>query len=193
MEAYALESSHGVFGESRNRFEGMVSWLDSQEAAELTHGELEAELQLRGRELLRQLTQDHLDRRARRERRLVEVVGADGVGRSSAETGRVRGLSTVFGPVTVRWVTLMRPQALRPATARAAARATPKLATRLSRGEKRHRKRMAEVGSVYDATPVPRTAQDILSGADRPPRKRPTARGKWLVASVTADTDEVIG
>jgi len=51
---------------------------------------------------------------------------------------------------------VMRPDALRPATGKAAAKATPKLATRLSKAEKRHRKRMAEVGSVDDATPVPR-------------------------------------
>jgi hypothetical protein len=48
----------------------------------------------------------------------------------------------------------MRPDALRKATAAAAAVANPKLATRLSKGEKRNRKRMAEVGTVYDATPA---------------------------------------
>lgn len=37
----------------------------------------------------------------------------------------------------------MRPNALRPATAKAAATTNPKLATRLSKGEKRNRKRMA--------------------------------------------------
>ena len=42
---------------------------------------------------------------------------------------------------------VMRPDALRPATAKAAGRATAKLATRLSKGEKRNRKRMAEVGA----------------------------------------------
>ena len=39
---------------------------------------------------------------------------------------------------------VMRPDALRPATEKAAAAATPKLKTRLSKGEKRTRKRMAE-------------------------------------------------
>ena len=38
---------------------------------------------------------------------------------------------------------VVRPDALRPATAKAAGQATAKLATRLSRGEKRNRKRMA--------------------------------------------------
>src|SRR5664280_1867019 len=63
----------------------------------------------------------------------------------------------------------MRPEALRPATARAAAKTSPKPATRLSKGEKRNRKRMAELGAVYDAAPVVRTPVDILSdcGANR--------------------------
>ena len=51
---------------------------------------------------------------------------------------------------------VMRPGSLRPATAKAAASSNPKLATRLSKGEKRGRKRMAEVGAVYDLTPVSR-------------------------------------
>ena len=52
---------------------------------------------------------------------------------------------------------VMRPDSLREQTAKAAAAATNKLATRLSKGEKRNRKRMAEVGAVYDVAPVPRT------------------------------------
>ena len=51
---------------------------------------------------------------------------------------------------------VMRPEALREATRRAAAKSEHKLATRLSRGEKANRKRMAEVGCVYDIEPVPR-------------------------------------
>jgi hypothetical protein len=90
---------------------------------------------------------------------------------------------------------IMRPQALRPATAAAAARARPKLATRLSRGEKRQRKRMAEVGGVYDATPVPRSPADILTPPGRPRSgpAGPRAHGKWLTASITTAPAEVIG
>ncbi len=50
---------------------------------------------------------------------------------------------------------VMRPDALRPATARAAAAARQKLATRLSPGEKHGRKRMAELAAVYDAILLP--------------------------------------
>ncbi len=81
---------------------------------------------------------------------------------------------------------VMRPQALRPATAKAAT--SRKLVTHLSKGEQRHRKRLAEVGCVYDCAPVPRTPGDILPAPDQPNppgHSGPRARGKWLVASVT--------
>jgi hypothetical protein len=91
---------------------------------------------------------------------------------------------------------VMRPDALRAATAQAAARSTTKLATRLSKGEKRNRKRMAEVGGVYDAEPVPRAPDDILpdSRTSEPPAARPAphARNKWLIASVEEDAAAVV-
>ena len=102
---------------------------------------------------------------------------------------------------------VMLPGALRPATAKAAAAAQNKLATRLSPGEKNGRKRMAELACVYDAVPVPRAPEDIISTpaqkrrnkkaqAARPigkakPRE-PQAQGKWLTASVTDDIPAVI-
>jgi hypothetical protein len=52
---------------------------------------------------------------------------------------------------------VMLPGALRPATAKAAAAAEGKLATRLSPGEKNGRKRMAELACVYDAAPGQRS------------------------------------
>lgn len=55
----------------------------------------------------------------------------------------------------------MRPEALRPKTRKAAATSRTKLATRLTRGEVRHRKRMAEIGAIYDITPRPRAPADI--------------------------------
>jgi hypothetical protein len=90
---------------------------------------------------------------------------------------------------------VMRPDALRPATAKAAASTSRKLATRLSPGEKHGRKRMAELACVYDAAPVPRTPADVITapGQDRPQRRRgPVAAGKWLTASVAEDIPAVI-
>ncbi|MDQ6797235.1 MAG: ISKra4 family transposase [Actinomycetota bacterium] len=90
---------------------------------------------------------------------------------------------------------VMRPGALRPATAKAAATAVPKLATRLSKGEKANRKRMATVGAVYDLTPIPRAPADILArggGTSAPPAPAPVAKGKWLMASVENDAATVV-
>ena len=90
---------------------------------------------------------------------------------------------------------VMRPEALRPATAKVAAAAKNKLATRLSPGEKTGRKRMAELAAVYDCQPASRTAGDIITapGKQRPARPpRPKTTGKWLTASVTSDIAAVI-
>jgi len=90
---------------------------------------------------------------------------------------------------------VMRPDALRAPTQRQAQRSKHKLATRLSRGEKRNRKRIAEVGAVYEIKPVPRTAGDILR-ASNPDEDRvtqaPVAEQKWLTASVSSDAASVI-
>jgi hypothetical protein len=89
---------------------------------------------------------------------------------------------------------VMRPEALREATAKAARTAGHKLATRLSPGEKQGRKRMAELAGVYDATPTPRAPGDVISrpGQSRTGKAGPHARGKWLAASITDDIPAVI-
>jgi hypothetical protein len=85
---------------------------------------------------------------------------------------------------------MVRPGELRPRAQRLAAKAVPRQDGRLSRGEVRTRKRMAEVGAVFDLTPVPRTAHDILGPGPR--RPGPRAAGKWLTASVAADAADVV-
>jgi hypothetical protein len=91
---------------------------------------------------------------------------------------------------------VMRPQALRPATARAAAR-QGRMRTRLAPGEKSCRKRMATLACVYDAEPSPRRPHDIIAPpggrhGHRPLRPRPRATAKWLAGSVRHDPAEVI-
>lgn len=89
---------------------------------------------------------------------------------------------------------VMRPEALREATRRAAASRGHKLTTRLSKGEKANRKRMATVGCVYDVDPVVRTPADVLCrpGDEQPAAASPRARGKWVTASVIDDTATVV-
>jgi hypothetical protein len=280
-----------AFGGSRACFEEIVSWLEGTDAPCLTHGELEDDLDHRGRELLRLLLQDHLDLRARREQR-AEVIDGDGVSHGSVEAGHRRTLVTVFGAVTVDRLAyrhhgrpnlhpadgllnlpgerhshglrrlaaieasrgsfqdaveaiergtgvsvgkrqteqltaraaadvedfyasrrqvpardddvlvisadgkgiVMRPASLRPATAAKAAAATTKLETRLSKGEKRNRKRLAEVGAVYDLSPRPRSPTDIMNTEDDDGQPIPAseAKNKWLTASVLDDAAEVV-
>ena len=292
MNGQAVAAEPEGFAGARERFQRILGWLDGDSSTGLDHAELERQLDVEGRELLRQLLQDHVDLRAIREGR-VEVRDADGSRRTRVETGHTRGLGTIFGEVTVtrrayrepgranlhpadaalnlpiekyshglrhlaaiesargsfdgaveaidrstgqhlgkRQVedlasraavdfdafylqrqapsgevgdvqvlscdgkgVVMRPGALRPATAKAAANTNPRLATRLSKGEKRGRKRMAEVGAVYDITPVARRPADILPGNDRQRRDTtpgPSARNKWLIASVVNDAATVV-
>src|SRR5260370_201769 len=56
---------------------------------------------------------------------------------------------------------VMRPGALRPATAKAAAR-QGRMRTRLAAGDKPNRKRMATLTCVYDTEPAPRRPHDII-------------------------------
>jgi hypothetical protein len=91
---------------------------------------------------------------------------------------------------------VMRPGALRAATAKAAAR-LGKMRTRLTAGEKPNRKRMAALVTVYDAEPARRRPHDVIAppggrhGA-RAPRPGPKARAKWLAGSVRRGPAEVI-
>jgi hypothetical protein len=305
MQEYVPVPGDDAFTQARECYAGLENWLASQDAAGLQHAELEEQVGVRGREVLRLLFQGHLDLLAGREVRRHDVTGEDGVLRTRAEKGRERPLATKFGQVTVSRIAyrapgapnvhpldaalnlpeekhshglrklaaveavrgshegaaaavsratgvkigkrqveglvlraargvdgfcgdrrpdpapddralvltfdgkgiVMRPDALRPATAKAAAAAEGKLATRLSPGEKHGRKRMAELACVYDAVPVPRTPEDVISTPAQKRRKKkaqaakpegkgkprePQAKGKWLTASVTSDIPAVI-
>lgn len=86
---------------------------------------------------------------------------------------------------------VMRPEDLREATRKAAERARPKLKTRLSPGEKRQRKRMATVASVYTVAPYARRPEAVMSpNADEQPR--PTVHNKRVWASVAREAEAVI-
>jgi hypothetical protein len=90
-----------AFAASRGKFESLVGFLDGVDAAGLSHAELEEQLDVHGRELLRCLLDDHLALRAVREPRLEQVTGDEGVLRSRVEHGHARALETVFGTVSV--------------------------------------------------------------------------------------------
>lgn len=91
---------------------------------------------------------------------------------------------------------VMRPSALREATAKAAAK-LGKMRTRLTAGEKPNRKRMACLVAVYDAEPAERRPHDVIAppggraGARRL-RPGPKALAKWLAGSVRNDPADMI-
>lgn len=90
---------------------------------------------------------------------------------------------------------VMREQDLRQATRKAAQREHHKLKSRLSRGEKRNRKRMATVATIYSLTAQPREAEQILaqSGQEEETKvKRPKPYHKRVWASVQKEPLEVI-
>jgi hypothetical protein len=116
MEPYAPILDAGPFAASANLFTALVTDLQGPEAAGLTASELEELLQERGRAVLWQVLQDHLDLRAAREEQTARqqrtpVVGADGITRNRVETGHHRQLATLFGTVRVTRCAWRRPGA----------------------------------------------------------------------------------
>jgi hypothetical protein len=92
---------------------------------------------------------------------------------------------------------VIRPEALRESTAKAAAmKGANTYKTRLASGEKNGRKRMAEIGALYDAEPVMRHVADILpSQAEREAGDRkqgPKAFNKYLTGSVEHPAADVV-
>ena len=108
MQGY-VPAQDGAFAESRKCFRELEDWTASEEAAGLQHAELEEQLDVRGRELLRRLFQDRLDLTAAHEERRHDVTGEDGVVRTRAERGRTRPLVTKFGQVIVSRIAYRSP------------------------------------------------------------------------------------
>ena len=117
-----------------------------------------------------------------------------------AEERRFDGAKT--GPINVvttdaKGVVVLK-RDLRNATRKAAEFKHNKLTKRLSRGEKKNRKRMAMVAAVYTIAAVVRKPEDVvrnLYGLEvvKPKPKRPRPEHKRVWASVTKPANEVIG
>lgn len=88
----------------------------------------------------------------------------------------------------------MRLHDLRAATRKAAETTPRRLHTRLAKGEKPNRKRMAQVAAVYTVERWPRTIEDVVHGLkdkeDRASRPRPTNKRVW--ASIEHTSERVI-
>ena len=89
---------------------------------------------------------------------------------------------------------VMRPNGLRECTKKAALK-SKKLNSRLSPGEKKDRKRMAQVAAVYTALPHHRTAEFIMKSQENESNIKPfkaPARNKRVWASVEREAEAVI-
>src|SRR5258708_39201533 len=102
MAIYDTTAPADPFARSRLRFESLVGDLSGGRAGQMTHDQLEELVEDQGRELKRQLLQDHLELRAAAEEQALPAEGearrAEGGAR--IERGHERGLATVVGPVT---------------------------------------------------------------------------------------------
>ena len=89
---------------------------------------------------------------------------------------------------------VMRHEALREETQKRAVDAKQKMKTRLSRGEKSNRKRMAQVASIYLIEQFVRIPKDIIDELRRQKAdlRRPRPYQKRVWASVEKDSDDVI-
>ncbi|KPI00456.1 hypothetical protein OK006_8271 [Actinobacteria bacterium OK006] len=282
MKPYDTHATTDPFARSVSAFETLRCTLSGSDASAWTHAELEERLDVAGRELLRQLLQDHLDLRASLEEEEVRgsggppVTGPEGQVRPWRETGHSRWLASVFGLVRVTRVAhrgrglgnvhpadvalslpagrhsmglrrlavteavrgsfdqahdaverrcgkvlgkrrleelvvaaavdvddfyrtripvpcsremplvvqvdgkgvVMRPEALREATRRAATKAATGHRGRLAPGEKPNRKRMATVACVFDTRPAPRRPHDVIHPPGGRSGERPARRGR---------------
>ena len=111
METYGTPASADPFARSRIGFESLVEDLASGRIGEMAHDQLEELIEGRGREVQRQLLQDHLDLRAIREQEALPASREQRrvEGRSRVERDHERMLATVFGPVTVHRLAFRAP------------------------------------------------------------------------------------
>jgi hypothetical protein len=101
MEAYNIVEEADQFSLSKQKFESLVLRLSSEETSRMDHSALESLVEREGREILRQLYQDHLDLRASKEQKVEKIQGSDGQYRNHRREGETRKLRVIFGDVEV--------------------------------------------------------------------------------------------
>src|SRR5260370_26288109 len=92
MQGY-VPGQDTAFAQARDCYQELEDWLASEETAGLQHADLEEQLDVRGRGLMRRLLQDRLGLTAPREEPPPDVAGADGGVPTRAARGRTRPLT----------------------------------------------------------------------------------------------------
>ena len=101
-QGFQAESNCEIFSPACDQFESLIFELQSKRAGQMEHGEIETLISHKGTEVLRLLTQAHLDLRALREPRRYDLTGPDGNILTRCRENCERSLGTIFGDVAVR-------------------------------------------------------------------------------------------
>ena len=194
-ERYSLEVRRRVALEaSKNSFDETVETLSRYTGAAIGKRQVQ--------ELVGRAAQDFDAFYQRRHQQAAAAQAAEAAAEPPAATGAVPADAVPAAGLLVissdaKGVVMHR-QDLRPATRKASER-TPgsKLGTRLSKGEKRNRKRMATVAAVYSVAAQVRTPEQMLAvlareeeAEQKSPRPRPQHKRVW--ASLEQEPREVL-
>ena len=104
-------SGTDAYAPARALFDALITQLSDPEMAARPEHIVEEFITGDGREVLKQVMQDHLDARAAAEPRLPDVTGTDQVVRRRAEPGHIRLLATTLGRVEVTRIAYRAPAA----------------------------------------------------------------------------------
>ncbi len=98
-----------AYAASRALFDALITRMGEPQMRQRPEHTVEEFITGTGRDVLKQVLQDHLDARAAAEQRLAEVPGADEVVRRRAEPGHTRLLGTTLGEVEVTRIAYRAP------------------------------------------------------------------------------------
>ena len=100
-EAYKIVAGLEEFQSVREQFADLMNYIQSSEALQKEHGEIEDKLWEGGMELLRLMLQGHVDYRSGKEIKQEGIQGSDRVIRTHCRKGRTRHLMSIFGEVQI--------------------------------------------------------------------------------------------
>lgn len=100
--AAELEAGAAAFARATGLFEALIGDLADRKADAMMAFDLEVMISERGREVMLELLQGHMDLRSIREPQHSEVTDADGIAHRRIEKNHERQLNSVFGTLRIR-------------------------------------------------------------------------------------------
>ncbi|MCI5210304.1 MAG: hypothetical protein D3910_16285 [Candidatus Electrothrix sp. ATG2] len=98
---HLAESSREHYLSSFESLDELASHISSIEFSSSSFGDVEAVIQEKGQEILRQLAQGYLSQRSAEEEKKEFILGEDGIRRNCRRTGCTRKIESRFGEVEV--------------------------------------------------------------------------------------------